>query len=196
MASPWKFLARLASRRQEQKEQQQDPADDVTSASAGPSEPATDTISNSTDQLADAGPETADRSKLASGKAEQLTEADKDVPGQVGQDQGEGDLDSTSGVTAGGRAVVDAADAPVAATRKAPAISLSKPVTSAKRGRNKAASRTSPVEVIPQPQAGVLTFSDEVQSLDGEIRQLREQLARRLQQQNAQLTKMLERFER
>jgi TolA-binding protein len=73
---------------------------------------------------------------------------------------------------------------------------LSKPVTSAKRGRNKAASRTSPVEVIPQPQAGVLTFSDEVQSLDGEIRQLREQLARRLQQQNAQLTKMLERFER
>ncbi len=44
---------------------------------------------------------------------------------------------------------------------------------------------------VPAPQ---MTFSEEVLALDGDIRQLRRQLAEKLSLQNAQLKKMLERF--
>ncbi|CAN7550107.1 hypothetical protein LJR255_003911 [Pararhizobium sp. LjRoot255] len=50
-------------------------------------------------------------------------------------------------------------------------------------------------EVVPQPSPGVPTVSDDAISLDEEIRLLRDQLARKLQLQNAQLKRMLERFE-
>jgi hypothetical protein len=46
----------------------------------------------------------------------------------------------------------------------------------------------------PVPSRGS-EFFDEVAGLDGEIRQLRAALARKLSSQNAQLRKMLERFD-
>lgn len=52
------------------------------------------------------------------------------------------------------------------------------------------------LDVVPQSSADVPTVSDDTVSLDEEIRVLRQQLAKKLQQQNAQLKRMLERFER
>ncbi|MHC2302866.1 hypothetical protein ACVJBD_007133 [Rhizobium mongolense] len=52
------------------------------------------------------------------------------------------------------------------------------------------------IEAVPPPSPGVPTVSDDAISLDEEIRLLRNQLARKLQLQNAQLKRMLERFER
>jgi hypothetical protein len=51
-----------------------------------------------------------------------------------------------------------------------------------------------PVSEVPSPSAN--PFFDEASSLDTDIRQLKDQLAGKLRLQNAQLRKMLERFER
>ena len=51
-------------------------------------------------------------------------------------------------------------------------------------------------EAVPSPAPTVPAVSDDAIRLDEEIRLLRDQLARKLQLQNAQLKRMLERFER
>lgn len=56
--------------------------------------------------------------------------------------------------------------------------------------------RTEPIEAVPPPSPGVAAVSDDAIRPDEEIRLLRDQWARKLQLQNAQLKRMLERFER
>ncbi|PKA45019.1 hypothetical protein CWR43_04200 [Rhizobium sullae] len=51
-------------------------------------------------------------------------------------------------------------------------------------------------EAVPPPSPDAPAVSDDAISLDEEIRLLRDQLARKLQPQNAQLKRMLARFER
>ncbi|NKN03063.1 hypothetical protein [Rhizobium leguminosarum] len=65
--------------------------------------------------------------------------------------------------------------------------------TRKRSARGKKAARD---EAIPPPSPGVPAVSDDAIRLDEEIRLLRDQLARKLQLQNAQLKRMLQRFER
>ncbi|WP_105439947.1 hypothetical protein [Neorhizobium sp. T25_13] len=66
----------------------------------------------------------------------------------------------------------------------------------ATRKRSTRHKKTEPIEAVPPPSLGVPAVSDDAIRLDEEIRLLRDQLARKLQLQNAQLKRMLERFER
>ncbi|NOV19168.1 hypothetical protein E5S70_24315 [Ensifer adhaerens] len=66
----------------------------------------------------------------------------------------------------------------------------------ATRKRSKWAKATKAIGDAPPPAPTAPVASDHVLSLDEEIRLLRDQLARKLRLQNAQLKRMLERFER
>lgn len=93
---------------------------------------------------------------------------------------------------------VEAADPALSDEADTSAHDAPKPLATegATRKRIRRGKKTEPIEVIPQPSRGVPTVSDDAISLDGEIRLLRDQLARKLHLQNAQLKRLLERFER
>ncbi|RXT29769.1 hypothetical protein B5P46_01400 [Rhizobium leguminosarum] len=191
MASPWKFLARLTSRRRGSKEQQDGVIDDVKleeGVSPEPVQAATDNTQISSDRLVEAEPQSADQSD-----ARMPVPEDSANGGRV---QGKIDLESARLVDAAGPALSDGADFTTTPTHEALTFSSFKKRPSAKKKRSQEASVVKSVEVSPQLPTSVPTFSDEVQTLDEEIRLLRDQLARKLQLQNAQLRIMLERFER
>jgi hypothetical protein len=103
-------------------------------------------------------------------------------------------LDSVAGIVAGGSAPTD--DIDLAAIPAPDAVHLHPPVEGKARIQRPRAKKPEPVVVTAQVSLGVDTASDDTISLDEEIRVLRGQLAAKLQLQNAQLKKMLERFER
>jgi hypothetical protein len=191
MASPWKFLERLTSRWRGSKEQLDGVTDDVNSEEAVSPEPvdaaATDNTQNSSDRLVEREQRPADRSDADMTVRELSAKAASRLQGKV-------DLESARPVGASDPGLSDDADA--RPTRDAPTYLPSQKRLNAKRKRSQKARLVKSVEVIPQQLTSVLTFSDEVQSLDAGIGLLRDQLARKLQLQNAQLRMMLERFDR
>ncbi|KRB62158.1 hypothetical protein ASE04_20005 [Rhizobium sp. Root708] len=92
-------------------------------------------------------------------------------------------------------------DEVVPSPASAPQAGISKPQISARSRKTAVPGRqakpvelpASRTEVQPSSRADIST---EIHELDDEIKHLRRQLAERLQSQNAQLKKMLERFER
>ena len=185
MASPWKFLARLVSPRRQQG-QEHDVADKVTPellAIVTPSEISADETLASTDQPA--GEELTPHSEpIAASTAAQHSAGVISAPGTR-------DVKSVDVVEAADPVRSDSADT---ADREAPkAVQLRQ---GAEPGRRRRSKKIDVLEVVPQSSADVPTVSDDTISLDEEIRVLRQQLANKLQQQNAQLKRMLERFER
>ncbi|MBB3649311.1 hypothetical protein FHX14_005545 [Rhizobium sp. BK619] len=114
------------------------------------------------------------------------------------QDHSEATSSVDDTVDIGGARLVEAADpafskdadkAPYDAPKPSPTDESATP----KRSRR--AKKTERVEVVFPPSPAVPTFFDDAICLDEEIRLLRERLARKLRLQNAQLKRMLERFE-
>ncbi|EJC83277.1 hypothetical protein Rleg4DRAFT_6997 [Rhizobium leguminosarum bv. trifolii WSM2297] len=169
MASPWKLLARLVSPLRQQR-QEHGPTDEVKPdvfAIAKPAELAGNNGVNEADPPADEKPPTHDQSEPVS------TEAN----------HSEG-----TASTVGGSVDIEAAK-PLAAPD--PAVAK---VATRKHGRRGKKGETA--EVVTPTSLRVATLSDDAITLDGEIKLLRDQLAKKLQLQNAQLKRMLQRFER
>jgi hypothetical protein len=180
MASPWKFLARLVSPRRQQKEDSAivDVKPDVL-AIAGPAETAVESGLHIADQPA----------------AEQLQLLDRPDarPAGVGQSgetrtdarlNREGELANAGPVSDPDLLDVGTITATVEATAEA------EPVKRRARAKKIGASA-----VVSKVSPTVPSASDDMVSLDEEIAVLRAQLAAKLQLQNAQLKKMLARFE-
>ncbi|TDX76195.1 hypothetical protein EDE05_11777 [Neorhizobium sp. R1-B] len=185
MASPWKFLARLVSPRRQQRPENGS-ADDVTPellAIVTPSEiPASEGSVSASDGLA------VEELQLQDQADETL--ADLQHSTAVISAQGTADVEGSDFAEAADAVQSESADTvdPVAA----------KPAQLRQRvepGRRRRGKKAKVLEVVPPTSADVPTVNDNTLSLDEEIQLLREQLASKLQLQNAQLKKMLERFE-
>lgn len=186
MASPWKFLARLVSPRR-----QKGPADEKAEDGA-PEEPGTagsakQFVGESLDSVDLPGAKSSRPLYPADGLA-----APHGAPGQAvdhHQDTVEPDSSEVEDVS---RPQLPDAVGP-------PADSPSNVNETSKAAPTKRKGRTRTVEpVVAESKAppAVLDVSNDETSLDHEIRALRGQLVRKLRLQNAQLKKMLERFER
>jgi hypothetical protein len=187
MASPWKFLSRFVPGRREQRQEDGKVAaakPDVL-AIAGPAETVAEEGFASTDPLADVELPRPDPSDPVSVETEP-------VDGAVNEaDDTQYDV---AGIVAGGSAPTDNTD--LAVIPAPDAVHLHPPVEGIARKQRPRAKKPEQVGVTAQVSLRVDTASDETMSLDQEIRVLRGQLAAKLQLQNAQLKKMLERFER
>lgn len=183
MASPWKLLARLVSPRRQQR-QEHGSTDDV--------KPDLLAIANLTETPADNGLSPADLLIDVNPVAEdQSVSADPDHTGETASSiHGTADSEDAKPVEAPDPALSDAV--PIARNEPKP-LQTDEGVP---RRRRKLAKSAEPVEAVLPPSPAAPTVSDETISLDEEIKLLRNQLARKLQLQNAQLKKMLERFER
>ncbi|MBB2671422.1 UNVERIFIED_ORG: hypothetical protein GGE44_000973 [Rhizobium esperanzae] len=171
MASPWKFLARLISPGREQK------TENFSASEATPDASATAGLSESVNG--------ADRRASAETHRQAVAVSAQPVPEKTEDDHSDEIDRQGKSEGAAAPALSGGIDIDVTAARG---------VTELKRA----------VEVAPRKQqsrgrkAGVISHvshADEM-SLDEEIRVLRGQLAVKLKLQNAQLRKMLERFER
>ncbi|WP_246762929.1 hypothetical protein [Rhizobium sp. NZLR1] len=112
---------------------------------------------------------------------------------EIGSDaQDTADTANAELVRAADLALFDGTD--IAAAHRAP--ELDQTTESAPRKHGGRAKRPEAVAIISPASPVAPTFSDKARSLDEEIRVLRAQLTSKLQLQNAQLKKMLERFER
>ena len=187
MASPWKFLSRLVSPRRQPK-QEGDTVGDAKPdllAIAAPAETPVEESLNSAGGPAVTELPPPDSPNAVPAEPAPLREAESEVndpPDGVG-----GDV-----VAIGGTALSD--DTDIVVTPDAATLQLSVDDTKRKqRGRVK---KTKTAVVISQVPPVAHAASDDTMSLDEEIRVLRGQLAIKLQMQNAQLKKMLERFER
>ncbi|MBY4592186.1 MULTISPECIES: hypothetical protein [Rhizobium] len=180
MASPWKLLAGLVSRRRQQK-QEHGSTDDVKPDASAITEP-TETAANN--RLANEKPVIHKAREAVSAEPDHAEGAASSVH------------DTTDGESATLAKVVDPAlsnQADVAAHAAPKALPVGEGPTR-KRGRGSKKAKTITVVVSPSP--GVTAVADDAVSLDGEIRLLRDQLATKLRLQNAQLKRMLDRFER
>ncbi|KAF5881714.1 hypothetical protein [Rhizobium sp. PEPV16] len=186
MASPWKLLARLVSPRRQPHQEQGSPDDvkpDVL-AIAKPTETVADNGLNSADLPAEEKPAPHDPSEAVS--------ADPDHSEDTATgDHGKADIEGTRPVEAADPALSNEAGTVAHDTRKP--SQTGEGATRKRSARGKKAARD---EAIPPPSPGVPAVSDDAIRLDEEIRLLRVQLARKLQLQNAQLKRMLQRFER
>lgn len=188
MASPWNLLARLMPKRW--KEPQGGLADDVKSDEATSPEPveaATDNTPHSNDRLVEGEPQPAHQADEGVIVPEHSATAVSRVRVKVGLE---------SAVDAAGPVLSDDGDFTAISTHNVLTPAPSKKGANAKTKRTQETSVVKSVEVFHQRPTSVPTFADEAQGLDEEIRELRDQLARKLQSQNAQLKRMLERFER
>ncbi|WP_281979146.1 hypothetical protein [Pseudorhizobium flavum] len=106
--------------------------------------------------------------------------------------------DTADGVRDSIRAVgvLSSAAEPGVAVTATDAAELQPAVEGPARKQKSPSKHTRPAVVADQVSQGARGRSDDTISLDDEIKVLREQLASRLKIQNAQLKKMLERFER
>ncbi|AUW47379.1 hypothetical protein [Rhizobium leguminosarum] len=184
MASPWKLLARLVSRRRQQK-QEHSSTDDVKPdvlAIAEPTETAAKNKLGATDRPTDETAVFHDHSAAVSVDPDHADEAASaiDVPA---------DIEGARPEEAADPALSNEAD--IAAHAAPNAFRLGEGQTRKRSTRGKKA-KTIAV-VLPRPPS-VSTASDDAINLDEEIRLLRHQLAGKLRMQNAQLKRMLERF--
>ncbi|MGO4135886.1 hypothetical protein ACEQ6A_15135 [Rhizobium brockwellii] len=186
MASPWKLLAGLVSRRRQQK-QEHGSTDNVkpdVSAIAEPTETATDNRPKAADRAANEKPVTNEQHKEVAVTSHHAEEAVSSVD----------DTADVEGATL--EKAVDPAlsnEADVAGQPSPKELPVGEgPTRKHSRRSNKA--KTTAVVLPPSP--GATAVSDDAVSLDGEIGLLRDQLATKLRLQNAQLKRMLDRFER
>lgn len=171
MASPWKFLFRLVSPRRQQG-QEHAVTDDVTP----------DNSAITTDQSAGEEPHPHDQPD-ATLAAVQHSAAVTSAQGTVDV-EGAGSVEAVDPVQSDSADTVDRGAKPAQLRRRA------------EPSRRRRGKKADIVEILPQTSADVPAVSDDTLSLDEEIRLLREQLASKLQLQNAQLKRMLERFDR
>ena len=186
MASPWKLLARLVSHRRHQR-QEHSSADDVKPdvlAIARPIETVGDEGLNAADPAVDEKLHLRHQSEVLSADPDHAEESASGVHGTV-------DIEGAN--------LKETTDPALSDETDTAAHDATKPLQTrevAERKRSRPSKKAERVEGISPPSPAVLTNSNDAISLDEEIRLLRNQLARRLQLQNSQLKKMLERFER
>ncbi|MBY5412704.1 hypothetical protein HFO98_30595 [Rhizobium leguminosarum] len=182
MAFPWKLLARLVSPRRQQKQEHRSTVDvkpDVL-AIAKPTETAANNESDAIDRPADEKPVLQGYSAAVSVAPDHAEEAASSVDDTT-------DVESSSLEKAVDPALTNEADVAAHAAQKPSQID---------KGAARKRSRQAKKAVDSQPSRRGSIVSDDANSLDGEIRLLRDQLARKLRLQNAQLKRMLDRFER
>lgn len=182
MASPWKFLTRLVLPRRQER-QENGSIHDVTADVSAIAEP--------TKRTADKGLSTAnpaiEEEPIAHDQSEVVSAAPALSEAAASAVDGATDVAGATFLKAVDPILSDEANMAARDGRKLPWIS-----EAATRKRSKRAKKAETIDPPPSPAAGF----DEAISLDEEIRLLRNQLARKLQLQNAQLNRMLERFER
>ncbi|WP_105439423.1 hypothetical protein [Neorhizobium sp. T25_13] len=186
MASPWKLLARLVSPRRQQR-QEHGSTDDVKPdilAIAKPTETVADNGLNTADPPVDEKPVAYEQSEAVSADPDHSEETASGVHGTA-------DIEGAGPVEAADPALSD--DAGTAAHDAPKPSQASEGATRKRSIRGKKAAGG---EAVPPPAPTVPAVSDDAIRLDEEIRLLRDQLARKLQLQNAQLKRLLERFER
>ncbi|MBY5592854.1 hypothetical protein HFO49_36680 [Rhizobium leguminosarum] len=186
MASPWKLLARLVSPRRLQR-QEHGSIDDVKPdvlAIAKSTETAANNDLNAAGRPAGEKPVPHRHSAAVSADADHSEEATSGVDGGA-------DIKGARPVGAANPVLFDDAGTAAHATLKP-----SQPREGATRKRSRRGKKAERVAVVVPPSLSALTASDDAINLDEEIRLLRDKLARKLQMQNAQLKRMLERFER
>lgn len=183
MASPWKFLARLVSPRRLEKQDGsaiEEGKPDVL-AIAGPTEAVVEESLHIVDQPASEPPRPVDRSDATSAEPEQSDDTRSDLQDVAGQKLGP-TFDPI---------LPDVGVSPADAAPEIEAIAAAVPAM--RRTRVK---KVEAVAVVSQILPATPSVTDEIMSLDEEIAALRARLASKLRLQNAQLKKMLERFER
>jgi hypothetical protein len=186
MASPWKLLARLVSPRRRQR-QEHGSTDDVKPdllAIANLTETAGDIRLNTAAPPVDENPVADEQSEAVSADPDHSDETASSIHGTA---------DSENARPA------EAADSALFGEPGTLAGEAPKPSQTGEgvtRKRRKLTKSAEPVEAVLPPSAAAPSVSDDTISLDDEIKLLRNQLARKLQLQNAQLKRMLERFER
>lgn len=178
MKTPWRFLADLTSRRRPAKAQENSTGHDAE-APESEAKPAPAVASDAA-EASDADRDTLADRPAASTEAEAVRDAaEAQTP----------DLDDTNPSPV----ETDAPATTAKPQRKPPA----KRQGSAKRAAaDVVAKNTAAQERSAQAPSSRDPFFDEVASLDEDIRKLRSELAQKLHRQNAQLKKMLERFDR
>ena len=186
MASPWKLLARLVSPRRQQRQEH---------GSTDDAKPDLLAIANLTETAADNGLNTAAPQVAAKPVADERSEAVSADPDHTDETahgiHGTADSEEVRPAEAADPALSDQA-----ATAAHTAPKPSQTGEGVTRKRRKPTKSAEPVEAVLPPSAAAPSVSDDKISLDEEIKLLRNQLARKLQLQNAQLKRMLERFER
>ncbi|MDQ0323039.1 hypothetical protein QO002_005245 [Pararhizobium capsulatum DSM 1112] len=187
MASPWKFLARLVSPRRERQEENgtHDTVKPEVSTSSEPPETVDPSGLNSGDQPASQQPQSHSQSDVVSTEPKLAADTASRL-------QNTGGSERTKTIEVAEPASSEKGDFGVKAIQDASTSSPTGAVT--KRKLSKRRKRAETVAVVASPV--VPTFSDDAMGLDDEIRLLRDQLITKLRQQNAQLKKMLGRFER
>ncbi|MGM4985963.1 MULTISPECIES: hypothetical protein [Rhizobium] len=182
MASPWKFLARLVSPRR-QPNQDNSAIEGVKPnvlAIAGPTETTVEESRHSADHLAREQLRPIDRSDAVAIAPEPSDETRNDSAGVLENDSAK--LEPASGtVLPDVGVIVEEVEGTAEATR---------------RERRTHATKVEAAAVVLQVSPVAASVSDEMVSLDEEIAMLRTQLAGKLRLQNAQLNRMLARFER
>ncbi|WP_027681796.1 hypothetical protein [Rhizobium leguminosarum] len=186
MAFPWELLARLVSPRRQQR-QEHGSTDDVKPdvlAIAKPTETAVKNELDATDRPADEKPVLHGHSAAVSVDPDRDEEVASSVDDATDVESATldkaADPASSNEVDIAAHAAPEAFQVPEGQTTK----------------RSMRGTKAKTIAVVLPPSPGVPTASDDALSLDEEIRLLRDQLARKLQMQNAQLKRMLERFER
>jgi hypothetical protein len=180
MASPWKLLARLvSSRRQPKQDDVEDVKPDVL-AIAGPAETTVEESLHIADRPADEQPLPVDRSNAVSIEPEQSEGSRSNVVGIV--ENGSAKPGLSSGTVLPDVGVIAAKVKETAEATRPERRTLTKKVEAA--------------AVVLRGSPAAPSASDEIVSLNEEIAVLRTQLATKLRLQNAQLKKMLARFER
>lgn len=186
MASPWKLLARLVSPRRQQR-QEHGSTDDV--------KPDLLAIAKPTEAASDDGLNTAEPPTGENPVADNHLEAVSAAPDH--SEETASGLHSTPDVD--GVRPAEAADPALSDEAGTVARDAPKPLQTGEgvtRKRRKVAKSAQPVDAVALSSPAAPTVPDDTISLDKEIKLLREQLAAKLRLQNAQLKRMLERFER
>lgn len=186
MASPWKLLARLVSPRRQQR-QEHGSTDDVKPdplAIAKPTETAADNVLNAPEPPVGENPVADEQSEAVSADPDHTVDTASSLYGKADSED------------AGPAQAADPALSDDAATVARDAGTPLQNGEGATRTRRKLAKSAEPVETVLPPSPAAPAVLDDTISLDEEIKLLRDQLARKLRLQNAQLKRMLERFER
>ncbi|TAY25045.1 hypothetical protein [Rhizobium leguminosarum] len=186
MASPWKLLAGLVSRRRQQK-QEHGSTDDVkpdVSAIAEPTETATKNELGATDRSADEKPVLDNPSAAVSVDPDQSEETASAVDDRT-------DIEDAKSAEAADPAMPDLANTAARAAQK-----ISRVGGGQTRKRSMRRTKVEAIAVVLPPSQTVSAASEDAINLNEEIRLLRDKLARKLQIQNTQLKRMLQRFER
>ena len=187
MASPWKFLARLVSPRRERQEKNEANGDVKPEAltSGEPTETVDDRGLTFGDQPASEEQRPRTQPDPISAEPKLTEETPSSLRNGVGSE-------SAKSVAVAEPVSPEDFDF-VKPAHDATKSSTTDNVT--RRKHSKRRKRTKTVDVVVRSSPVVPAFSDDALGLDEEIRFLRDRLAGKLRQQNAQLTKMLGRFE-